>query len=408
MGTVGSLVDHGWDWGDNDSLGYSTLYVRDDTGDPDTSGVLIEPSQRNHACTLETTGHTIQYIRFCQGQADYGGGSIWSDSGSYATIQNCELCQGYTSVFNYYHASTDSGAFVIQDNEVWDTGGNGIQLANHATGFLIRRNDVHDFALLDEVSDHDYSAGIKLNAATGCTIEKNHVYDGGGGGTDAGGGVWCDTSSTSDIVRLNRIHDLIYQGVRIEENSDSCEVYNNVIYGCNAAGYVGGIFVCRYVHSTKVYNNTIYGCTYNMMVQGEYPVQAGSCTNNIIKNNLTWGSTTAELLCYDGGENDGTYGSGNVYVNNHFQEKTGFVEWGRGNAYNTISAWETAVGDSAEVGDNQTGDPSFTNAGAGNFTLQSDSPCIGAGVDLGASYADALMPSSTWPDGVVTGDQDDY
>ena len=40
-GTVGSLNDHEWDYGDNDGLGYSTVYVRDDSGDPDASGVDI-------------------------------------------------------------------------------------------------------------------------------------------------------------------------------------------------------------------------------------------------------------------------------------------------------------------------------------------------------------------------------
>lgn len=40
-GTMGSLDDHQWDYGDNDSLGYSTVYVRDDSGDPDTTGVVI-------------------------------------------------------------------------------------------------------------------------------------------------------------------------------------------------------------------------------------------------------------------------------------------------------------------------------------------------------------------------------
>ena len=40
-GTAGSLDDHYWDYKDNDTLGYSTVYFRDDTGDPDTSGVDI-------------------------------------------------------------------------------------------------------------------------------------------------------------------------------------------------------------------------------------------------------------------------------------------------------------------------------------------------------------------------------
>lgn len=35
-GTLGSLADHEWGYGDNDSLGYSTIYVRDDSSDPDS------------------------------------------------------------------------------------------------------------------------------------------------------------------------------------------------------------------------------------------------------------------------------------------------------------------------------------------------------------------------------------
>jgi hypothetical protein len=40
-GTLGSLSDHEWGYGDNDTLGYSTVYFRDDTGDPDTTGLDI-------------------------------------------------------------------------------------------------------------------------------------------------------------------------------------------------------------------------------------------------------------------------------------------------------------------------------------------------------------------------------
>ena len=40
--TLGSLNDHEFGYGDNDSLGYSTIYVADATGDPDISGQTIE------------------------------------------------------------------------------------------------------------------------------------------------------------------------------------------------------------------------------------------------------------------------------------------------------------------------------------------------------------------------------
>jgi len=33
-GTMGSLSDHNWDWGDNDSLLFNTIYFRDGTGNP--------------------------------------------------------------------------------------------------------------------------------------------------------------------------------------------------------------------------------------------------------------------------------------------------------------------------------------------------------------------------------------
>ena len=40
-GSITTLNDHEWTYGDADSLGYDTVYVRDDSGDPDTTGVSI-------------------------------------------------------------------------------------------------------------------------------------------------------------------------------------------------------------------------------------------------------------------------------------------------------------------------------------------------------------------------------
>ena len=38
VGTVGTLTNGEWDWGDNDTLGYSTVYVKIAAGDPDDEG----------------------------------------------------------------------------------------------------------------------------------------------------------------------------------------------------------------------------------------------------------------------------------------------------------------------------------------------------------------------------------
>lgn len=40
-GTIGALADHEYAYGDNDSKGYNKVYIADEDGDPDTSGVVI-------------------------------------------------------------------------------------------------------------------------------------------------------------------------------------------------------------------------------------------------------------------------------------------------------------------------------------------------------------------------------
>lgn len=53
-------------------------------------------------------------------------------------------------------------------------------------------------------------------------------------------------------------------------------------------------------------------------------------------------------------------------------------------------------------------DPMFVDADNGDYTLLPGSPCIDAGVDLGATYQNGLMPGSTWPDGVVLVDRESH
>jgi len=39
---IGNLEDHQWFYGDDDTLGYDTVYFKDATGDPDTSGIILK------------------------------------------------------------------------------------------------------------------------------------------------------------------------------------------------------------------------------------------------------------------------------------------------------------------------------------------------------------------------------
>ncbi len=57
--SVAALTDHQWKWGDADALGYSTVYFRDDSGDPDVTGVTLEIPQRTNALQLDATYYDV-------------------------------------------------------------------------------------------------------------------------------------------------------------------------------------------------------------------------------------------------------------------------------------------------------------------------------------------------------------
>ena len=71
-GTVGSLTDHQWAWvasaSTPDGLAYNTLYIRDDSGDPDTTGIILEVSQANSALGL-----TKDFYKIYGGTFRFGG-----------------------------------------------------------------------------------------------------------------------------------------------------------------------------------------------------------------------------------------------------------------------------------------------------------------------------------------------
>jgi len=65
-GTAGALNDHEWDYGDNDSLGWNTIYFADATGDPDSSGIdlrsVIIPSMLRNSGGIMAIGTSDGYI----------------------------------------------------------------------------------------------------------------------------------------------------------------------------------------------------------------------------------------------------------------------------------------------------------------------------------------------------------
>ena len=133
--------------------------------------------------------------------------------------------------------------------------------------------------------------------------------------------------------------------------------------------------------------------------------QSSGCTlsNNIIKNNIVIGASEYTLYCNNGGDNDGVWGSGNVYENNSFGvESDNFISWDRTD-FDTYADWESAYGSPTHSIE---GDPQIAGTTVDALYLTEDSPCRDSGADLGPAFENALLETSTWVTLVETSDQD--
>ena len=199
--------------------------------------------------------------------------------------------------------------------------------------------------------------------------------------------------SQRNHVRYNLVYDPEASRNRANMGCDHNTSADNKFYYniCWGATNSSGITNRWSADGTIFYGNVIYDCYYGFNIK--------DITGTIIKNNIVMGSDNFSMEFDTAAKTEITSDyncwadSGNI-----------FREEGVGTL--SLATWQSATGQDANSLDNE--DPLFTDAAGDDFTLQAASPCIGAGADLGASYSGAIMPGSTWTDGVTTGDQDDY
>jgi hypothetical protein len=351
---------------------------------------------------------------------------VFVQNSSYVTINGGLHTQaGYAGAqINNWAARGESSRHITFKNmEVSHAGGNGIIAPGDAgtIGHItIQNNKVHDNGW-DPGSGGGYNtsnAGIKVwgganhglaGASDDVLIEGNEVYDNADPRVDhyCGTGIWVDQWGNNAVVRFNSVHHNASYGILVENSARDASpapwVYSNLV----ARNYKG-ISINRNVAGAVVSNNTIYGNTLGGLICEGIGSQR-TMVNNVFKNNISIGNGT-NLEAIRGGEN-AEGGSGNVYEYNCFgQESSNFIRYGPDwpvpgwkNAYfSTYDAWEVAYGGTTHSVE---ADPLLIYPAGGDLTLRAASPCIDAGADLGPSYSTALMPGSSWPNNVLTGDQ---
>jgi hypothetical protein len=404
-----SLATGDWWW---DSVN-NRIYVYDDPG-----ALTIEASQRDY-CILNLMDYlTVQNID--TRNANGYGVAYSANSGPLHLVS----VTGVNSQNNYKHGiyvsddSTGNGIanVTLSGNTTAGNGLSGIEVTTTTapvSPVLIARNLSHDD---DWRADVLSSAAIHLYGPTitNWTVTFNVVYDAGSAlsnfkagsvtGTATASGIYGDTMGSSGLVGWNLVHDNNWAGI-IVEHTDGAVVYANLSYN---NGQVGLGAVNR-AHNNLFYNNTAYANEEAFAVWAS-PSMAGGLTGNRLENNIGTRSTVANLVCTNGGENDGANGSGNVYAYNGFgPATTNFITWGASN-FSTYATWEAAAGNCGTAGCSHSvqADPAFVNASAAQFWLLPASAAIDAGANLGSPYNIGLLPGGSWPNSVVTGDQNSY
>ena len=323
--------------------------------------------------------------------------SVLNGSFTYCGAEGVTLAGNTTSGYTFTTG-------LIQGVTAHDNGGSGVLLYS-AKSATVERGKFYANG-----GTQEWAAGIRIyheyNSNAGSNIiQYNECYSNTQVTAHYGGdGIHVDNAGDGNIVRYNSCHNNAQDGIHEEANAGTDDAYGLRIYGNICYGnFWDGIGVQARIEggitnkATYVYNNSVYGNVNGITIFGN-----GS-KNNVVMNNISVGNSSSQFRAFDGGENDGSKGFGNVYTYNCFgADASNFIEWGAGVYRSTYPTWEAAYGGrtySVEA------DPRFANAPGDNFTLQSSSPCIDVGADLGPLFSTALMPGSSWPSHVLTADQ---
>ena len=366
---VNCVNEYDWYWDSN------VLYIYS-TSDPDSNYTSpgIE-AQLRATCSKPMSKSYLSFDGIGFNKGRYQGLTV--RYGTEVTIENC------TATLNGDTNTSQSGV--------------GIQTMG-MNDVIIRNCHVHDNLWNGIAVDSTTGGG---SPTSGILVEENLAEDNGHNGIQIN--VTDDGNTISDATfQYNRSTGSGNSGFFFQVEGTSAGLSGvDVLYNVSAENGTQGITTARvsslYPTGFSVYGNTF---TKNGNAGGVLECTDSDIQNNIFAENNTSDTYSYELQVTDGGGTANTADYNLLY--NSDPVSSDIAMWN-----GTLRTWAEWQGDGHNLnGLNEA--PDFTNAATDDYTLASDSPCIGTGVNLGSPYNTALMPSSTWPDGVVTGDQDDY
>lgn len=219
------------------------------------------------------------------------------------------------------------------------------------------------------------------HSLSGVTVSRNWVHNCGHAG------LWNHYAASIDWT-----HNLVTDVMLKDENWDNA----SMVIKNNLSGAGGNPIV-------NVYNNTFYNNSVNANKKYVIAILStnggtGTYTVNVKNNIISSTDTSGADACVGLAGNAGFPLTVNLSNNLYSSCKTNNL------TYNTPNNIVTKNVGSGELSNST--DPKFVSSS--NFSLQSNSPAINAGADLGSSLKLGLNPNSTWSSNIITLDQNIY
>jgi parallel beta-helix repeat protein len=216
-----------------------------------------------------------------------------------------------------------------------------------------------------------------------------------------GGAIECifggSTLGTGNIFRYNSIYhngtpSLHSYAMNVQGGAGGCSFYGNIVYD----NYGPCIEIANGPGGNRFYNNVCYENGLAGREGAGFFVTGGSGNSgNLIENNIVYAGPDTTFMDVTAGATSNTFDYNLYYGGN----STPFT-W-NGTAYSMTNYLAASGQDAQSI----YADPQFTNPSANDFSLTSNSPAIGAGVNLGTAYHFDLAPGSIWPYNVSTASQ---
>ena len=328
-----------------------------------------------HLVVIEgsATGNTIRNCTLSYGVGN--GVIVWLTGGGANSVDGCTIHHTESDTVQWFDTYSGSGReSYLKNSHIYNAGKFGGYLkANH---LIVENNTIHDCG-----TPGTANAGILIQAET----------------TAAGTGL-------NNVIRYNEIYntkgdDVDGDGILLDHWTGYNQVYCNVIYRNDGRG------ITNYnSHDNLIYNNTVYGnCqrpTFGTKTEILVSGTASRLSTNVkVKNNIAQATGASTYAIYvDANSYDRT--GLDITNNDWYAAAANWYYWNSGGG-NSLATWNALT----PAGTDVNSDPAFTNPAGGDFTLAVGSPCVDAGADLGNAYNMALMPGSSWPNDIVTGDQ---